>query len=70
MKKAAKRKCLADNHLEQWAGLELNQRHTDFQSFARAISPYLARCYRREFEVFRGIQVVNKWNYKWLTRDD
>ena len=32
MKKGAKHKCLTTQALQEWAGLELNQRHTDFQS--------------------------------------
>jgi len=31
-KEAAKRKCLAAISLPQWAGADLNRRHTDFQS--------------------------------------
>jgi hypothetical protein len=31
----------------------LNQRHTDFQSFARAISPCSEKCYKRGIEVSR-----------------
>jgi len=45
----------------------------DFQSFTRLISPYLTRCYKCEFGVFRGIQVVASrlpLSDKWLTRDD
>ena len=33
-KKASNRKQLPALELQQWAGLELNQRHTDFQSVA------------------------------------
>jgi hypothetical protein len=34
MKKAAKRKCLTAKNLSEWAGVDLNHRHTDFQSVA------------------------------------
>ena len=39
-KKAAKHKCLAAKDLPKWAGVELNHRHTDFQSES-AVCKYL-----------------------------
>jgi hypothetical protein len=67
MEKAAKRKCLVASHLEQWAGAELNRRHTDFQSSGLRITPFKSMTYIAFSAQKRGLQLVNKWNYKRVT---
>ena len=54
------RNTLLEKNLQQWAGLELNQRHTDFQSISPRASAAFTRVYKRFLGVKRGLQVVDK----------
>ena len=59
-KKPSNHKWLLGNNLKQWAGLELNQRHTDFQSATRLVTPLITMTYKRFLWQKRGFQVVDK----------
>jgi len=61
-KRAGKRKYLSALSLHQWAGVDLNHRHTDFQSAARLVTSLLAMTYKRFF-------CGTNEGFKWLTSE-
>ena len=66
-KEATKCKVLAAIRLNQWAGADLNRRHTDFQSIIPLVSVLLTSSYNAFLSVKSGLQVVYKWTHKSIT---